>query len=542
MEFKHKLPAMKVEGRDCGNYNNPEIGYPCLLTTLDHELGDFIASLRKIVRDERRLIFIDNKVLVAYLNWIRDHVHMMKAFCHFEYDLKSFMDFTLDNQHESGYFFELVKQIDDRHWQFVNTECYKIYEKDNLASVRLEIEADIEFLMVEGAVKVYKAVGDDDWILKALPKLEKGIEYMMSDQKRWDKDRGLVKRAFTIDTWDFTYGKSSDNRRIEEGTPMSIMHGDNSGIYSACMSLSWLNKRFGFNEKASYWAKKAGMLMEAMHRYLWNGRFFIHQLHLNNPGADSLENERLSLSNTYDINRGVTDLHKSRSIIDEYIKRRDNNGHFAEWYSIDPPYENFNGIGADSYVNGCICLFTAGELAKAAFNNGYEEYGWDILCRLMKLVKKDGTLYFLYSSSTQKPQGGGPSGWGAAAIQSAIDEGLAGITDMDILYNKIQFAPKWVVTPYEELRYVTGYEVSKRHVDVKYMLADAGMLYEIISPAKTLDCHILIPKDVSVKEVYVNGIMTEYHISIIGSSVYADFTIVNSGDINTNKIECLFGL
>ena len=51
MEFKHKLPAMKVEGRDCGNYNNPEIGYPCLLTTLDHELGDFIASLRKIVRD-----------------------------------------------------------------------------------------------------------------------------------------------------------------------------------------------------------------------------------------------------------------------------------------------------------------------------------------------------------------------------------------------------------------------------------------------------------------------------------------------------------
>jgi len=43
--------------------------------------------------------------------------------------------------------------------------------------------------MVEGAVKVYKAVGDDDWILKALPKLEKGIEYMMSDQKRWDKER-----------------------------------------------------------------------------------------------------------------------------------------------------------------------------------------------------------------------------------------------------------------------------------------------------------------------------------------------------------------
>ena len=211
MEFKHKLPAMKADGRDCGNYNNPEIGYPCLLSTLNHELGDFIATLRKIVRDERRLVFIDNKVLVAYLNWIRDHVHMMKTFKHFEYDLKSFMDFILDNQHESGYFFELIKQMDDPHWQFVNPDCYKLYQSDNLAAVRLEIEADIEYLMVEGAVAVYKATGDDEWIAKALPKLEKGIEYMMNDPKRWDNERGLVKRAFTIDTWDFVYNKPGSN-------------------------------------------------------------------------------------------------------------------------------------------------------------------------------------------------------------------------------------------------------------------------------------------------------------------------------------------
>lgn len=540
MEFKHKLPAMKADGRDCGNYNNPEIGYPCLLSTLNHELGDFIATLRKIVRDERRLVFIDNKVLVAYLNWIRDHVHMMKAFNHFEYDLKSFMDFILDNQRDSGYFFELIKQMDDPHWQFVNPDCYKLYQSDNLAAVRLEIEADIEYLMVEGAVAVYRATGDNEWIKKTLPKLEKGIEYMMNDPKRWDNERGLVKRAFTIDTWDFVYNKPGSNRKIEEDTPMSIMHGDNSGVYAACVSLSWLNKRFGFDEKASYWSEKAGNLMESLNKYLWNGKFFIHQLHLNHEGADNLERERLSLSNTYDINRGATNLSQADSIISEYIKRREQNNHFAEWYSIDPPYERFNGLGVNKYVNGCICLFTAGELAKASFNNGYEEYGWDILCRLMKLAKKDGTLYFLYSSETQDPQSGGPSGWGAAAIHSAIDEGLAGIIDTDVLYNKISFSPKWVVTPYTDLRYVTGYEISKRHIDIRYMMNDKGMLYEIKSPSKQINCHILIPKDTSVKEVYVDGNMVTFCKSIIRNSVYLDFTVVNSEDISVNRIECIF--
>ena len=74
---------------------------------------------------------------------------------------------------------------------------------DNLALVRIELEADIEYLVVDGAVMVYKATGDDEWIKSVLPALEKGIDYITSDSKRWDEEHGLVKRPFTIDTWDF---------------------------------------------------------------------------------------------------------------------------------------------------------------------------------------------------------------------------------------------------------------------------------------------------------------------------------------------------
>ena len=540
MEFKYRLPSMNIEGRNNGNYNNPEMEYPCMLSTTDHELGDFMALLRTSVREERRLIFIDHKVLMACLNWIRDHVHMMKSFCHWEYDLKSFMDFILDNQVPQGYFFELIKQLDDSHWQFVDPDCYRIYEADNLAAVRLEIEADIEYLMVEGAIRVYKATGDDEWMRSALPKLEKGIEYMMSSDKRWDAKRGLVKRAFTIDTWDFAYGQPNENRRLEEYTPMSIMHGDNSGVYAACMSLAWLNERSGNIERAEYWRLKAYDLKTAMFKYLWNGKYFIHMLHIDHLGADDLENTRLSLSNTYDMNRGVTDLSESGSIITEYMNRRGQNGHFAEWYSIDPPYAGFNGIGPNSYINGCISPFTAGELAKAALNNGYEEYGYDILKRLMVMAKKDKNIYFLYSNDTASPRGGGPSGWGAASILSAIDEALAGVVDTDVLYRKISFSPRWATTPYTDLRYITGYEVSNRTVDIRYMRSDEGMLIEAVSCAREIDCHILLPVGVDLESIKVDGQSIPFKLSAVRDSMYADFGIINKEERNSNRIECLF--
>ena len=153
---------------------------------------------------------------------------------------------------------------------------------------------------------------------KVLPKLEKGIDYITSDPKRWDNERGLVKRPFTIDTWDFPYGAHGRNRRIDKNSRMSIMHGDNSGVYQAMNQLAWFNRRLGNEEKAREWEVRAEVLKGNIFKHLWNGKFFIHQLHLNHDGADDKENIRLSLSNTYDMNRGVTNLEESGKIIEEY--------------------------------------------------------------------------------------------------------------------------------------------------------------------------------------------------------------------------------
>ena len=46
IEFKHKLPAMNIDGRKNGTYNNTELAIPGVLTTLDYNLGEFLHKLR----------------------------------------------------------------------------------------------------------------------------------------------------------------------------------------------------------------------------------------------------------------------------------------------------------------------------------------------------------------------------------------------------------------------------------------------------------------------------------------------------------------
>lgn len=539
IEFRHKLPAMNIDNTHNGTYNNLEMVLPCALTSDSPRLGLFLHLLHNTIADERRLVFVDNKVLACCHNWIRDHVHMMKSFRHWDYDLKSFLEYIIETQTDEGFFFELIKQLDDEHWSFVNDDCRIIFADDNVALVRLELEADVEYLVVEGVWQYYRATGDFEWVKSVLPRLEKAIDYMTSSPKRWSKEYGLVIRPFTIDTWDFTFDpKSQTDRRIHDNEPMSAMHGDNSGVYEAMNILAAFNDKAGNHEKASDWRKRAEELKENMFKYLWNGKFFIHQFHINHKGVDDLEKVRLSLSNGYDINRGVTNLEQSRSIIEEYIERRKTTTAFAEWFSIDPPYKSFKDISPGDYVNGAISPFTAGEIALAAFRNGHEYYGWDIISRFIDISQEDKQICFLYSPQDRGAQNGsGPSGWGASALLNAVDEGLAGVVDKDCLYREIDFSPRFVVCPHKEIRYITGYEISHKFVDVRYILTDEGMRYDVYSEAEKINFHILLPQSKGCSKLLVNGKEATFDIVNMHESSYVDFSFNPKGYV---KVEIIF--
>ena len=541
--FTQALPRMREArtGKTCGRFNNKDLAMPGVLTTGDPTWGDFLHLLRNTINGERSLVFVDGRKMMVNKNWIRDHVHVLKAMRHWEYDYAGYVDFTLRHQRADGCILELVKQADDRHWRYAAPESRKFFPDDNLAMCRLDIEADVEYLLVEGATYCYRISGDDAWLARALPRLEKAIDYVTSDPQRWDARHGLVKRGYTIDTWDFTYEPASvTNRTLTAATPQAIMHGDNSGVYQAMAQLAWLNGRLGHTAKAAAWRARADALKAAMYKHLWNGRFFFHQLPLNVPPVDAHERERLSLSAAYDMNRGLMPVADCRRTIEEFRRRRQTTDCFAEWFTVDPPYDfTFARHPRGDYVNGGVCLFTAGELAKAALENGYEAYGWDILVRVKEMAARDGTLYFLYDRTTATSINAalGPSAWGAASVLSAFDEALAGVRDAGVRYDAIRFSPRWPVTGLDEVRYFTGYEAADAIVDVRYVRRANGLRYLVRAPAKALAAHILLPSGAAAWEVWLNGAPRAFEATAVGDSRYVDFETEGTG---TYDIEILF--
>lgn len=496
-------------------------------------LDRFIRILSRTVKNDEFTFMVDGKPCMAHPKWLRDHVHEMKAFKHWDHDLKEYLDFIIKHQNEKGFFYEMVQDNNDYHCKIMPEEFMLHLPESKLTFVRLEVETDIEYLVVEGAVTVYKATGDEKWIKSILPALEKGINYMTSDEKRWSKEYGVIKRGFTIDTWDFM-DTIKDIRYLSNDTPMSVMHGDNSGVYQAMLQLCWLNERFGNTKKATEWKTRAAKLKANVDKLCWNGSFYTHQVHLNHKGIDSNEDIRLSLSNTYDMNRKFTTAEQAKSIINEYKQRRSNDNYFAEWFTIDPPYKKFRSYEAGSYINGAISSLTAGELAKAAFEHNEEAYAWDIIKRLIKSVEENGELFFMYNPKTAENAGGGPSGWGAAAVLSAIEEGLFGIVDNGVCFDKMSFSPSVAVTDYNEIKYITGYKVSHTFIEMYYIREQNCETYTLYCPSDEINCHILVSNGFIPQAIFVNGKNIAFNTVHSGNSTYVDFDIICSNNTKRN--------
>lgn len=504
-------------------------------TGLQTESGlweELFSNLKETVKRDRFFFTIDGKTVAMNPTWLRDHIHEMKGYKWWEADLRSALDHFLNIQNEEGFFYEMIIPPNDPHTTFVSPEYRIIDERNNLAYVRLEMEADIEYLMVEGVYQAWQATGDDEWLRKVIPKLMKGMEYCSSNPKRWDEEHQLVKRTFSIDTWDFTYGYPADNRRIEEGMPMSIMHGDNSGMFYASVLLSRMCKALGDVKGAERWEKIAENFKRRTNEVCWNGKFYTHQIHLNHPGAPGVdEREILSLSNTYDLNRGLPEHWQAVSIIREYQRRREltKGEYFAEWFSVHPPYPVFKAhewMKPGTYINGGVAGFVAGELAKAALWHGEEDYGVDILRRVADKVKQDGEIAFLYTPDG-KDQGGGPKGWSASAVISAIIEGLAGIRDEDKLLRKTTIAPRWISAGEKMAKVLVRYGPSDAYLGYifRHKEEENAIELEVFSSGTVPQFHILLPKGMTAKEVKVGNREVPFKVERIEGSSYCDFSL-----------------
>jgi hypothetical protein len=393
--------------------------------------------------------------------WIRDHSDMLRGGRYFSEEVQSTVDCFARQQAGNGRIFDFVtmQPVGGRE----NWETW----------VRVPVEADVEYRFVKAAYLAWQATGDDDWIDRKLPALERALTYTLTHPWRWDARHGLVKRPYTIDTWDFDYTAGRHpwlNFRITDETFWGIMHGDNSGLFEASRLLARLYEHVGEEERAAVWRERAEGLRKRANALLFNGRFYTHFFRLTPaPDLGVDEREQLSLSNPMAINRGLADHDMATAILREYRRRRVSSGAFAEWFSIDPPFPA--GIFGDdqlapgAYCNGGIMPLVGGELARASFEHGFEAYGTGILEQYRDMIAAQQASYLWYFpdgapasvETSTSPEAMPTDGWGSSAMLYAFVEGLAGIVDQGHSFRQVRLSPRWVVAGERLARVRVGY-------------------------------------------------------------------------------------
>ncbi len=433
------------------------------------------------------------------LFWLRDHVYQGRGFRYIEQDVKSLLDAFAAAQLPDG---SLPDWIDAPAL--------------GVKAGRKEVEADVEFLFVQGIFEAWQMTGDDVWMAQMLPHARAAIAYTTSDPLRWDAARGLIRRPYTIDMWDFSYGPSTPHPEtgvpaprhwIDDATIWGTFHGDNTGLVQSLRMLAAMERRVENPEAANRYLAQADRVQVRIIEQNWNGRFFRHFVPEDPTWkAPSVEEaSQLSISNAYALNRGVLSSPMIHTLLATYYDRGQANKAIAlPWYSIDPPFPTGSyglagrkGENPGEYVNGGIMPLVGGELARAAFGNNLEAFGFDTLNHYAVLINRYGGSYLWYYPTGQ-PGISGPDtlavdGWGASAMLGALMEGAAGIVDTGFTYLATKISPRWASSAVREAFVIARYPASTAYVAYRWRYADNQLTLQTTGTATFASISIPIP-------------------------------------------------
>ncbi len=354
-----------------------------------------------------------------FVNWVLDNYHTAKGMRYFSPYGTEFVDMMREAQREDGmiwsnlnlnnavdYYktaygpFGYVRRIGDRYF------------------VRQPAENHPEYVYTSTIYQTWKACGDDAWMRGSLASAMRALDYCVTDPARWSQRFQLLKRVYTIDSWDFQVDDAytpdiglTNTMLIDPNkSKFGVFFGDNVYYAAACEELAEMLAHSGDAANASKYLGRAAGIRERLDALSWNGRFFTHFID-EDPGVKRDlgvdERSQIAQGNAYALNRGVRP-DQAAAIIRTYmdLKERLPVGSPGEWYAIYPPFAR--GFGRHDevwqYMNGGVGGHVAGELARGALANGFEAYGRDILGRLADLGRLHGNkISFAYTGSIPPP-------------------------------------------------------------------------------------------------------------------------------------------
>ncbi|MCD6347848.1 MAG: hypothetical protein J7L96_10550, partial [Bacteroidales bacterium] len=456
-----------------------------------HWLNQLAPRIESFLAQDVLEVSIDGQNIRGYRSpdarsiWIRDYSDMLRGVRYYESDVRSTVQHFADTQAMNGRIFDYFTTWPEK------LPC----ERENWTKyVRVPVEADVEYRFVKAAWLAWQANGDTEWIRKLLPHLERALNYSMTDPQRWDDDLQLVKRPYTIDTWDFAYSEGLHDWlhfQIDENTIWGIFHGDNTGLYEALICLANICESLGKKDKQEHYSLKAGGIKKRINQLSWNGRYYKHFHKISQITIPELdEDQQLSLSNPMAVNRGVADLAQAVALLREYQARADKTNAFAPWFSIDPPFPS--GIFGDeklvggAYINGGIFPLAGGELALTALENGFEKFGIEQL-RKYESLSSNGETYLWYFpdgepsslETSTSPDATPTDGWGSSAFLFALIQGVCGITDLKHSFNNIKFSPRWPAVGSKSAKLEISYAASGENLSYSFKQSKTTMSYKL---------------------------------------------------------------
>jgi len=361
----------------------------------------------------------EGKTYRYFVNWVLDNNNTMKGMKYFSPYSRDLVDLFRETQQPDGRIWSFVNKGTESDYFETAYSPINCFRKDKDAFfVRQPNENHVEYNYVNMMYQHWKASGDNEWMKKNLDCAALALDYCLKDSVRWSKRFQLLKRPYCIDSWDFQvddeytpFSYLSPTMVLVPGkTKYGVFFGDNTGYYEACNQLAEMFDNAGNAAKSALYRQRGKDILDRLIKLSWNGKFFTHFIDedpsvIRHLGVD--EKSQIAQGNMYSINRGIPHQ-MDVAIIKTYLNLKANLpvGSPGEWYSIIPPFEKGFGLHNSKwqYMNGGVAGHGAGELARGAYENGYEDYASDILYRLLDLGQKHGNkIWFSYTGSIPAP-------------------------------------------------------------------------------------------------------------------------------------------
>jgi hypothetical protein len=445
--------------------------------------------------------------------WLRDWIYQLPAYCWWEHQMACGLDRFLQAQNPDGSVPDGIKR-DGSTW-------------------RMAVESDVEYIFVLGVYQTWKVTGDDQWLKQALPHLEKALKYVQNDPRRWDRGHQLVQRGHTCDTWDFEIRESSEF----VGQRAVVATCDQSGYYFAYQAMAQMYRHLGENQRGDEFHHRAEGYRKRANDLLWDGIKYLHHVHLTpieHPRFD--ESQQLAMGNVWAITRGLADHPQAVSIINEYRRRHQQTGDAFPWWSLQPGYPDeldyYDGpyCRQGGYANGGLMPWVGGELCRACFEHGMEEYGLELYRQYIEHLRRTGNQVHVwywpdgepgFRTTNEVPH----TGWGMAQWLEVLIEGLAGLKDISGQMKRMEVSPRWTITSEKEVRATVRYAVNDCYFSYRLQIDETTktLRLQYTGSGQFVFFRILLPQDWVPQSVRVKGAPSEFQQGKIEENLYVEF-------------------